>query len=43
MSTEKGKEIGIRGWKRSDTFDHFPQGSKGLPSLDPFDDFHPLQ
>ena len=43
MSTEKGKRIVISCLKRSDIFDNFPQGSRGFPSLDPFENLGPLQ
>ena len=42
MSTPKGKEIIDSGWKSTAIFDALELGSSKMPSIDPFQDIHPI-
>ena len=42
MTTGKGRDIIISGWKASGIFDAVQFGSRKLPSLDPFHDIDPM-
>ena len=38
ITSEKGSEIIINGWKRSGIYDAVKNGSSALPSIDPFNE-----
>ena len=42
MTTEKGKDLIVGGWKASGIFDAIKLGSEKVPSIDPFHDIDPL-
>ena len=42
ITSEKGSEIIINGWKRSGIYDAVKNGSSSLPSIDPFNEIDPL-
>ena len=42
ITSEKGAEIIINGWKAAGIYDALKMGSSALPSLDPFQDISPL-
>ena len=42
ITSEKGSEIIINGWKRSGIYDAVKNGSSSLPSIDPFNKIVPL-
>ena len=42
ITSEKGSEIIINGWKRSGIYDAAKNGSSSLPSIDPFNEIDPL-
>ena len=42
ITSQKGSEIIINGWKRSGIYDAVQNGSSSLPSIDPFNEIAPL-
>ena len=42
ITSEKGSEIIINGWKRSGIYDAVKNGSSSLPSIDPINEIAPL-
>ena len=42
MTLSAGREVCMKGWKKSGIFNAIVEGINGLPSLDPFKNIDPL-